>query len=289
MRPVSAIILLCLLLAGCGGGGGGSGDQPSPKERAEQGTPVLGQSGDEEPAGPALGFPVFATKNTTRVGGADPVADAAAVAQATYPSRSEDTRPQAVVLVLKRLSDLVMSAVGLIVLSPLLLAIIVAIRLTSPGPVFFVQERQGRYFRPFRMLKFRTMRHDEEVQADTSFARIGDSRVTSVGRALRRTHLDELPQLVNVLRGEMSVVGPRPEAIDFARNMHEMIPLYELRYLVRPGLTGHAQLKQGYAADTVIDTQTKLSYDLYYLCNYSLRLDVRLLLRTAFFLVRGSR
>jgi len=198
-------------------------------------------------------------------------------------------RPQAVVLVLKRLSDLVMSAVGLIVLSPLLLAIIVAIRLTSPGPVFFVQERQGRYFRPFRMLKFRTMRHDEEVRADTSFARIGDSRVTSVGRALRRTHLDELPQLVNILRGEMSVVGPRPEAIDFARNMHEMIPLYELRYLVRPGLTGHAQLKQGYAADTVIDTQTKLSYDLYYLCNYSLRLDVRLLLRTAFFLVRGSR
>ena len=198
-------------------------------------------------------------------------------------------RPQAVVLVLKRLSDLVMSAVGLIVLSPLLLAIIVAIRLTSPGPVFFVQERQGRYFRPFRMLKFRTMRHDEEVQADTSFARIGDSRVTSVGRALRRTHLDELPQLVNILRGEMSVVGPRPEAIDFARNMHEMIPLYELRYLVRPGLTGHAQLKQGYASDTVIDTQTKLSYDLYYLCNYSLRLDVRLLLRTAFFLVRGSR
>ena len=99
MRPVSAAILLCLLLAGCGGGGGDSGDQPSPKERAEQGTPVLGQSGDEEPAGPALGFPVFATKNTTRVGGADPVADAAAVAQAVFPSRSEDTRPAAVVLV----------------------------------------------------------------------------------------------------------------------------------------------------------------------------------------------
>ena len=198
-------------------------------------------------------------------------------------------RPQAVVVVLKRLSDLAMSAVGLVVLSPLLLAIMVAIRLNSTGPVFFVQERQGRYFRPFRMLKFRTMRNDPDVRADTSFARIGDARVTGVGRILRRIHLDELPQLVNILRGEMSVVGPRPEAIDFARIMADQIPLYELRYLVRPGLTGHAQLKQGYAADTVIDTEAKLSYDLYYLCNYSLRLDIRLILRTAFFLLRGSR
>src|SRR5215218_499506 len=100
MRRASAalVLLLSLLVSGCLGGGG-SDDTPSPKERAEQGTPVLGQRGDEEPAGPALGFPVFATKNTTRVGGADPVADAAAVAQAVYPSRSEDTRPSAVVLV----------------------------------------------------------------------------------------------------------------------------------------------------------------------------------------------
>src|SRR5688572_173437 len=99
-RAPAALVLLSLLLAGCGGGGGGdSGDKPSPKEQAEQGTPVLGQRGDEEPAGPALGFPVFATKNTTRVGGADPVADAAAVSQAVHPSRSQDTRPSAVVLV----------------------------------------------------------------------------------------------------------------------------------------------------------------------------------------------
>jgi hypothetical protein len=97
-RSAAALVLLSLLLSGCLGGGG-SDDAPSPQERAEKGTPVLGQGGDEKPAGPALGFPVFATKNTTRVGGADPVADAAAVAQATYPSRSEDTRPQAVVLV----------------------------------------------------------------------------------------------------------------------------------------------------------------------------------------------
>src|SRR5215204_5285633 len=100
MRRAHALsVMLLFLLAGCGGGGGGSADTPSPKEQAEQGTPVLGQSGDEEPAGPALGFPVFATKNTTRVGGADPVADAAGVAQAVHPSRSQDTRPSAVVLV----------------------------------------------------------------------------------------------------------------------------------------------------------------------------------------------
>jgi hypothetical protein len=98
MKRLAAAVLLSLLVSGCLGGDG-SDDQPSPQERAEQGTPVLGQSGDEEPAGPALGFPIFATKNTTRVGGADPVADAAAVAQAVFPSRSEDTRPQAVVLV----------------------------------------------------------------------------------------------------------------------------------------------------------------------------------------------
>src|SRR5829696_4751955 len=102
-RILAPLIALSILLAGCGGGddGGndGAADTPSPKEQAEQGTPVLGQRGDEEPAGPALGFPVFATKNTTRVGGADPVADAAAVAQAVYPSRSQDTRPSAVVLV----------------------------------------------------------------------------------------------------------------------------------------------------------------------------------------------
>src|SRR3954468_13456367 len=97
-RPAAVLVLLSFLLSGCLGGGG-SDDQPSPQEQAEQGTPVLGQRGDEEPAGPALGFPVFATKNTTRVGGADPVADAAGVAQAIFPSRSADTRPSAVVLV----------------------------------------------------------------------------------------------------------------------------------------------------------------------------------------------
>jgi exopolysaccharide biosynthesis polyprenyl glycosylphosphotransferase len=197
-------------------------------------------------------------------------------------------RPQGVIVASKRLADIVAAGVGLLLLSPILLIIAVAVRLSSAGPILFVQERQGLFNRPFRMLKFRTMHHQPDA-ADTSFTRIGDARVTGVGRVLRRLHLDELPQLLNILRGEMSLVGPRPETVEFAREMDAELPLYELRYLVRPGLTGHAQLKQGYAMDTVLDTQDKLAYDLYYLCNYSLRLDLQILLRTAFFLTRGAR
>jgi exopolysaccharide biosynthesis polyprenyl glycosylphosphotransferase len=197
-------------------------------------------------------------------------------------------RPQGVIVASKRLADILAAGVGLLLLSPVLLIISVAVRLSGAGPVLFVQERQGRFNRPFRMLKFRTMHHEPE-SADRSFTRVGDARITGVGRVLRRLHLDELPQLLNILRGEMSLVGPRPETVEFARAMDAELPLYELRYLVRPGLTGHAQLKQGYAMDTVLDTQDKLAYDLYYLCNYSLRLDLQILLRTAFFLTRGAR
>jgi lipopolysaccharide/colanic/teichoic acid biosynthesis glycosyltransferase len=197
-------------------------------------------------------------------------------------------RPQAVVVAAKRLADVAVAAIGLIVLSPLLLGIAIALKLTSHGPVLFIQTRQGRFFEPFQMLKFRTMRH-EPAEQDTTFTRVGDHRVTRVGSVLRRFHLDELPQLLNILRGEMSLVGPRPETIEFAERMDAELPLYELRYLVRPGLTGHAQVKQGYAMDTVLDTQMKLAYDLYYMCNYSMRIDVQILLRTLFSLTRGAR
>lgn len=198
-------------------------------------------------------------------------------------------RPQGVVVATKRLFDMLLAAAGLVVLSPLVVLVAIGIRLTSPGPVLFTQMRQGRFYEPFRIFKFRTMVHSPAGVADASFTRPDDERVTRIGRILRRTHIDELPQLVNVLRGEMSLVGPRPETLEFAEEMTAELPLYELRYLVRPGLTGHAQLKQGYAMNTVLDTRTKLSYDLYYLCNYSMRTDLRLMLRTAFFLVRGSR
>jgi exopolysaccharide biosynthesis polyprenyl glycosylphosphotransferase len=198
-------------------------------------------------------------------------------------------RPQGLVVATKRLVDIAASAIGVVVLSPLLLAVALAVKLTSPGPVLFIQTRQGRFSQPFQMSKFRTMRHDDGHLGDTSFTRVDDVRVTPVGRVLRRAHLDELPQLFNILRGEMSLVGPRPETVEFATQMDAELPLYELRYLVRPGLTGHAQLKQGYAMNTVLDTRAKLSYDLYYLCNYSLALDLRILLRTTLFLVRGAR
>jgi lipopolysaccharide/colanic/teichoic acid biosynthesis glycosyltransferase len=190
------------------------------------------------------------------------------------------------VVAAKRLVDILVSAAAIVLLAPFMAAIAVVIKLSSPGPVLFVQTRQGRFFEPFQMLKFRTMRHDS---TDASFTRVGDDRVTAAGRSLRRFHLDELPQLFNILRGEMSLVGPRPEAVEFAQKMDVEIALYELRYLVRPGLTGHAQVKQGYAMDTVLDTREKLAYDLFYLCNYSLRLDLQILLRTLFVLTHGAR
>jgi exopolysaccharide biosynthesis polyprenyl glycosylphosphotransferase len=196
-------------------------------------------------------------------------------------------RPQGLVIAAKRFVDIVAAALGLIVLSPLLALIALVVKLSSPGPAVFVQVRQGRFHRPFRMFKFRSMRQD--ASAADGFTRLGDDRVTKVGRFLRRSRLDELPQLLNVLRGEMSLVGPRPEAIDFALRMHEELPLYELRYLVRPGVTGHAQLKHGYAMDNADDTRVRLSYDLYYLCNYTLRMDLRIILRTILFLTRGAR
>jgi lipopolysaccharide/colanic/teichoic acid biosynthesis glycosyltransferase len=197
-------------------------------------------------------------------------------------------RPQGIVLGSKRLADVVIASVACLLLLPVMIVIALAIKSTSRGPMLFVQERQGRFFQPFRMLKFRTMRDTDSAVA-AGFTRVDDDRVTSVGRFLRRFHLDELPQLINVVRGEMSLVGPRPETVEFARQMDTELPLYELRYVVRPGLTGHAQLKQGYAMDTVLETELKLAYDLYYLCNYSMRLDLQIMLRTVFFLARGAR
>lgn len=193
-------------------------------------------------------------------------------------------------IVLKRLFDIGASAVALLLLSPFFAAIAIAIKISSPGPIFFNQMRQGRYSQPFKMYKFRTMHRSlGGKQASGGFTKENDSRVTSIGKILRPLHLDELPQFLNILLGDMSLVGPRPEAFDFARRMRQEIPLYDLRYLVRPGLTGHAQLNQGYAMDNVLDTKTKLSYDLYYLCFHSVWVDLQLVLRTIFFLSKRSR
>lgn len=186
--------------------------------------------------------------------------------------------------------DAVTAGLGLIVLAPVLALIAVLICLSSRGPALFVQSRMGRYGVPFKMYKFRTMYQNVcDETAKQGFTKQGDARVTWIGRWLRPLHLDELPQLFNILIGDMSLVGPRPEAVSFARKMAREVPLYELRYLVRPGLTGHAQLMHGYALDTAEDTKQKLAYDLFYLTHYSALFNMRLIFRTLPSLAKGAR
>jgi exopolysaccharide biosynthesis polyprenyl glycosylphosphotransferase len=178
----------------------------------------------------------------------------------------------------KRLSDAVLA---------LSLLIALAIRLRGDGPVFYLQTRVGRYGRPFRMLKFRTMRVDAEDGA-ARWAQDGDPRRTGIGRFLRRTRLDELPQLWNVLVGDMSFVGPRPERPEFVSELERAIPYYAWRHVVRPGLTGWAQITYGYGA-SIEDARRKLEYDLYYIRHYSVGTDLFIVLRTVSAALRGAR
>jgi lipopolysaccharide/colanic/teichoic acid biosynthesis glycosyltransferase len=168
-----------------------------------------------------------------------------------------------------------------------MVAIACAVKLSSRGGVFFVQERQGRFGRPFRIFKFRTMSVSNE-NAPSRFTSQVDARVTRVGRVLRKIHFDELPQLLNIFMGDMSIVGPRPEMIHFARMMQHAIPVYQLRYIMRPGLSGLAQINQGYAGDNVKETLEKLSYDLYYIKNHSFWMDLMIIVRTIFFIWRDN-
>jgi exopolysaccharide biosynthesis polyprenyl glycosylphosphotransferase len=187
----------------------------------------------------------------------------------------------------KRLSDAVLALTLLALTAPLQLLVALAIRAGGDGPVFFVQTRVGRYGRPFRMLKFRTMRTDAE-DGTARWAQDDDPRRTAVGRLLRRTRLDELPQLVNVLLGDMSFVGPRPERPEFMGELERAIPYYAWRHVVRPGLTGWAQITYGYGA-SIDDARRKLEYDLYYIRHYSLGTDVFIVLRTLSAALRGAR
>jgi Undecaprenyl-phosphate glucose phosphotransferase len=181
---------------------------------------------------------------------------------------------------LKRLMDLTISLVGLVVLGPLLmLPIAVLIKATSRGPVFFRQQRMGLDGRPFVMLKFRTMVEDAEKHTGPIFATPGDARTTAIGRLLRRLSLDELPQLFNVLTGDMSLVGPRPERPAFVEKFRQSIPDYMIRHRVRSGMTGLAQIK-GLRGNTSIEERIK--YDIYYIENWSLARDVWILFMTLF-------
>ncbi|MFN7988337.1 MAG: undecaprenyl-phosphate glucose phosphotransferase [Thermoanaerobaculia bacterium] len=178
----------------------------------------------------------------------------------------------------KRSMDIVLSAAGLVVLAVMLPFIALAIWLEDRGPVFYTQERMGLDGRLFRILKFRSMRVGAEDATGAVWAKEGDARRTRVGAFLRSTSLDEVPQLVNILRGDMSLVGPRPERPEFVREFKEKFPQYMLRHRVRAGLTGWAQV-HGWRGNTSL--QKRIEYDLYYIENWSLALDLQILWRTA--------
>ena len=179
----------------------------------------------------------------------------------------------------KRLTDVVLSAVGLLPLGVVALLVAAANALACPGPLFYRQTRVGRGGKSFTVIKFRTMRPDAEQTTGAIWSPKNDPRVTSVGRQLRRLRLDELPQLLNVLRGEMSLIGPRPERPEFVSLLAAQIPFYRVRHAVRPGITGWAQVRYGYG-DSVDSARIKLEYDLYYVRHVGFYLDILILLKT---------
>lgn len=177
----------------------------------------------------------------------------------------------------KRVIDIAVSAALLLVVSPVLLVVAILIKLTMPGPILFTQERIGRSRRPFRIYKFRSMIPDAEAKTGPLVAKPGDSRVTTLGRVLRRSSLDELPQLYNVLRGDMSLVGPRPQPTHFDKQYSGEVPRYLERQQVRPGLTGWAEVNDLRGAAPISD---RTMYDVYYIENWSLALDLKCIVLT---------
>ncbi len=202
----------------------------------------------------------------------------------------DDLRPSAMIfsegfkvnegfLLLRRVVSVLASLTLLLCFAPLLPLVILAVKLTSRGPVLFSQNRVGKNGRIFKVYKFRTMRQDAEAKTGAVWAQQNDPRITTVGRFLRKTRLDEIPQLWNVLKGDMGFVGPRPERPEFVQWLVEAIPYYNLRHIIRPGLTGWAQVKYQYGA-SLEETQQKLSYDLYYIKHISVMLDLMIIFGT---------
>jgi sugar transferase (PEP-CTERM system associated) len=193
---------------------------------------------------------------------------------------SEGFRKSRFISAVKRATDIGAAAFGLAVASPIVLVCGLLVRLTSPGPAFYHQVRVGQNGRDFRVHKFRSMRQDAESKTGAVWAQAGnDPRVTMVGKILRRTRLDELPQLWNVLVGDMSLVGPRPERPEFVKDLTVQIPFYGQRHVVKPGLTGWAQVRYEYGA-SVEDSMQKLQYDLFYIKNLSMALDLYIIVET---------
>jgi exopolysaccharide biosynthesis polyprenyl glycosylphosphotransferase len=187
----------------------------------------------------------------------------------------------------KRMIDLLLASLGLILSLPLLLLVGIAIVLDSGFPLFFQQTRTGYLGRPYTLYKLRTMRQAAE-EGGVQWAKEQDNRVTLVGRFLRKTRIDEIPQLWNVIRGEMSLVGPRPERPELDEEIERISPFWKCRYLLKPGITGWAQIKYQYASD-LESSEEKLSYDLFYVKNASFFLDLEIILSTFRSIMKGSR
>lgn len=182
-------------------------------------------------------------------------------------------------MMIKRIFDLVGASVCIVLFSPVMLITAILIKLTSKGPLIFTQERVGLHNRPFKMYKFRSMEVQSKQEEKAGWTTKNDPRVTGIGKFIRKTSIDELPQLFNVLKGEMSLIGPRPERPQFVEKFREEIPRYMVKHQVRPGMTGWAQVN-GYRGNTSI--KKRIDYDLYYIENWTMGLDIKILFLTVF-------
>lgn len=189
--------------------------------------------------------------------------------------------------IMKRGMDIAIGLVGLILSAPLFPFIWLAVKIGSAGPVFYTQVRSGQFGKPFKIFKFRTMTVDAETNG-AAWAKTGDSRIKPLGYILRKLRLDEIPQFWNILRGEMSIVGPRPERPELADKIESEVPFFSYRNWAKPGLTGLAQIRYRYGA-SIEDAKTKLQYDLFYIKNWTLILDLQIILRTFTAIMKGSR
>ena len=202
-----------------------------------------------------------------------------------FATKAIDSRIPSSYVSTKRVLDIAAIIVALPFIAVIMLLTAVAIKLESSGNIFFWQKRVGMNGKVFNMLKFRSMTSDSE-QSGSQFAQNNDMRVTRVGKLIRKFRIDELPQMFNVLKGEMSIIGPRPEQESFVNEFNQTIPNYALRHIVRPGITGLAQTEQGYVADAN-GTVTKLRYDLYYIRNLSFMTDFQITLKTIYTILTG--
>ena len=209
-----------------------------------------------------------------------------------YENTLGSLNPNNVLLKIKSVLDFFISLCLIIIFMPVMIVVAIAIKMDSPGPAIFRQKRMGFRAQVFTVYKFRTMRvatenEDAEALRKSAMTQDDDVRITKFGRIFRRTRLDELPQLFNILKGDMSLIGPRPEALSLSQWYEKQIPFYHYRHIIKPGLTGWAQVSQGHVTD-VTDVREKLNLDFYYVKNYSVWLDILIILRTAAIMVTGA-